>query len=38
MNEDELRTMIRAELDEHDRRHIFAPRSPSTITDPIVTE
>lgn len=34
MNEEELRAMIRAELEDHDRRHLLAPRAPSTITDP----
>lgn len=34
MSDEELRELILAELDAHDRRHIFAPRSPSTITDP----
>ena len=34
MSDEELRELIRAELDAHDRRHIFSPRAPATITDP----
>jgi len=33
-NIDDLRELIREELEAHDKRHIFAPREPSRITDP----
>lgn len=34
MSEEELRALIRSELDAHDTRHVFEQRKSSTITDP----